>query len=76
MPKRVHVVPHNNGWAARVEGNKRVSTVSVTKQDAFQAGREKAIQMKTELIIHGKNGKIQNSNSYGNDPHPPKDKKH
>jgi hypothetical protein len=29
-----------------------------------------------ELVINGKNGKIQDSDSYGNDPNPPKDQKH
>ncbi|MBO7345732.1 MAG: DUF2188 domain-containing protein, partial [Clostridia bacterium] len=29
----------------------------------------------SEMVIHGKDGKIQYSNSYGNDPCPPKDKK-
>ena len=38
--------------------------------------REKAKQEKSELISHGKDGKIQNPNSYGNDLNPPKDKKH
>jgi hypothetical protein len=37
--------------------------------------REKAKQEKSELIPHGKDGKIQNPNSYGKDPNPPKDKK-
>ncbi|WP_338587823.1 DUF2188 domain-containing protein [Paenibacillus sp. Y5S-9] len=27
---------------------------------------------KTELIIHGKDGKIQSKDSHGNDPYPPK----
>lgn len=38
--------------------------------------REKAKQEGAELIPHRKDGKIQNPNSYGNDPNPPKDKKH
>ena len=29
-----------------------------------------------ELIPHGMDGKIQNPNSYGNDPCPPRDTKH
>lgn len=29
-----------------------------------------------EMIPHGKNGQIQNPNSYGNDPCPPHDTKH
>lgn len=29
---------------------------------------------RTPVVIHGQNGRIQDSNSYGNDPNPPKDK--
>ena len=36
---------------------------------------EICINEHAESVIHGKDGKIQNSNSYGNDPCPPKDKK-
>ena len=39
------------------------------------AGRKTAISQKAEHIIHNKNGKIGARNSYGNDPHPPKDNK-
>jgi hypothetical protein len=28
------------------------------------------------LVIHGKDGKIQDKDSFGNDPNPPKDTKH
>ena len=42
----------------------------------MKAGRELAINQQAELIIHGVDGKIQNSNSYGNDPCPPRDTKH
>ncbi|WP_366055326.1 DUF2188 domain-containing protein [Gimesia sp.] len=33
-------------------------------------------QEKTELVIHRPNGQIRDSDSYANDPNPPKDKKH
>jgi hypothetical protein len=29
---------------------------------------------RAELVIHGKDGKIQDSDSYGKDPFPPRDK--
>jgi len=29
-----------------------------------------------EVVIHRKDGSIRDSDSYGNDPNPPKDKKH
>ena len=39
-------------------------------------GRELAKKEGLELIPHGIDGKIQNPNSYGNDPCPTKDTKH
>jgi len=35
--------------------------------------REMGRRDKVEVVEHGKDGKIQGSNSYGNDPNPPKD---
>ena len=32
--------------------------------------------MHSELVIHGINGKIRDKDSYGNDPHPPHDRKY
>ena len=36
--------------------------------------RNQAIKEGRELIPHGKDGRIQNPSSHGNDPCPPKDK--
>lgn len=74
MAKKIHVVPHKDGWAAKREGNDRVSKIFENKSAAVNYGRKTAKQNKTELIIHKKDGKIQDSDSYGNDPNPPKDK--
>ena len=46
-----------------------------TKQEAQNAGKLLAQSNHCEHIIHGLNGRIQNKNSYGNDPFPPRDKK-
>ena len=74
--KTIHVVPHENGWATRISGSARVGSVSSTQRDAIQRGRAQAIRQHTELVIHGRDGKIRDSDSYGNDPYPPKDSKH
>ena len=37
-----------------------------------RAAREIAINQKSEVFIHGENGRIRERNSYGNDPFPPK----
>jgi hypothetical protein len=77
MPKKdYHVVPHAEGWAVRREGAQRATSVHETQADAIAAGRQHAQQQQTELVIHRPNGQIRDSDSYGNDPLPPRDRKH
>ena len=73
---RVHITKHKNGWQAKSEGSSRASSVAPTQKEAIDRGREIARNQKTELVIHGRDGRIRDSDSYGNDPCPPKDKKH
>ena len=73
---RIHVVPHEEGWAVKKDNAERASKITETKKAAEDAARKQAKEEKTELVIHGKDGKIQDSDSYGNDPNPPKDTKH
>lgn len=75
MGKNQHVVPHPKGWAVKGEGNSRATSVHQLKTEAVQAGREIAIKQKSENVIHGRNGRIQDKDSYGNDPCPPRDRK-
>ncbi len=58
------------------EGGQRASSVHDTKKEALDAGRSLAQEAKVELVIHRGDGVIQNSNSFGKDPNPPKDQKH
>ena len=74
--KDYHVVPQGEGWALKREGAQRASSLHSTQADAIAAGKELAKQQQTELVIHRPNGQIRDSDSYGNDPVPPKDKKH
>lgn len=71
-----HVVPHGEGWAVRREGAERVSSQHGTQGDAIERGRELAQESGGELRTHRRDGTIRDSDSYGNDPNPPKDKKH
>lgn len=74
MAKRnQHVVPLGNGWAVKGEGNSKFTAITETKRDATTIARDIAKNNKSELIIHGKDGKIQAKDSYGNDPFPPRD---
>ena len=74
--KKYHVVPSGDDWAVKREGSQRASSLHSTQADAIAAGTELARTNKTELVIHRPNGKIRDSDSYGNDPNPPKDTKH
>lgn len=76
MPrKEYHVVPHENGWAVKKSNASKSSACTSTKADAENKAKELSRKSGSEMVVHGKNGKIQYSNSYGNDPCPPKDKK-
>ena len=68
----VHTVRRGDGWANRRERSDRVSKIFATKKEAQQAGRSTARREGTEHLIHNRDGKIGEPNSYGNDPHPPK----
>lgn len=63
----VHVVFNETVWNVKRPGGE-ILFESATKQDAVDHATSLAKELKAELIIHGKNGKIQNRNSYGNDP--------
>ena len=77
MPtKSVHVVPRGDGWAVTRPGAERASSLHDTQRSAIDAGRGTARRDHTELVIHGADGRIRDSDSFGNDPHPPHDKRH
>lgn len=72
MSKNQHVVPYKDKWAVRGEGNSRRTKVTQTQGEATQVTRKISQNQKSELLIHGQNGRIRAKNSYGNDAYPPK----
>ena len=70
--KNQHVVPHPSGWAVKGAGNSRASSIHGTQRGAIAAARETAIRQRSEMLIHGENGRIRERNTYGDDPFPPK----
>lgn len=70
--KGQHVVPNGGKWSVRKAGSSRATSTHSTQADAIQAAREIAKNQKTELYIHGVDGRIRERNSYGSDPFPPK----
>lgn len=74
--KQHHIVPNpEGGWDIKKPGSERSSGHFDRKDDAVDRGREISRNQGTELVIHNTDGKISRSDSHGNDPCPPKDKK-
>jgi hypothetical protein len=77
MSKRgqgVHTVPSARRRWKNVAFGRTVSTHWL-KRNAVRVGRAIAIVRKAEHVIHGWDGRIQEKNSYGNDPFPPRDER-
>ncbi|MBA4192686.1 MAG: hypothetical protein C0467_32365 [Planctomycetaceae bacterium] len=73
MSKRnQHVVPHSDGWAVRPAGGSRASSVHDTQRKAIDRAREISRNQGTELLIHGRDGRIRDKDSHGHDSFPPK----
>lgn len=73
MRKNQHVTPHpSGGWQVKGSGNSKATKRTSTQAEAVKIARSIAINQKSELLIHGENGRIREKNSYGNDPFPPK----
>lgn len=71
----VWTVRHGNAWQVKRVGADKASSTHDTQAAANKVARQIAINNGCEHIIQGKDGKIVNRNSYGNDPCPPKDTK-
>lgn len=71
MGKNQHVVPADDQWGVRGEGNTRLTSRHATQGEAEHAAREIARHERSEVVIHRPDGRIRDRNSYGRDPFPP-----
>lgn len=69
-------MPNGKDWAVKGAGNERRTAIVNTQAEAIKIAREIAINQKSEVVIHRPDGRIRDKDSYGNDPMPPRDKKH
>lgn len=76
MTKNIHIVPKGVRWAVKQEGRDKALSTHRTQELARQTAVPLAKEKKSEVVIHGRDGKIRDKDSYGNDPCPPRDKKH
>lgn len=66
--KGQHVVPNGGKWSVRKAGSSRVTGTYTTQGEAIREARKIAKNQSTELYIHGRDGRIRERDSYGNDP--------
>jgi hypothetical protein len=62
--KSQHVIPVGNGWAVKGEGSSRFTVITDNKREAVNYAKNIARNNSSELIVHGKDGKISKRNSY------------
>ena len=73
MGKNQHVTLRPDGdWQVIGEGNSKATAVTNTQKQAISIAREIAQNQKSELVIHGENGRIRQKDSHGNDKFPPR----
>lgn len=71
----IHVIPlADGGWGFKRENSTHIIGRYETKTEAMLFARAFSKAIGAELIPHGLDGKIQNPDSHGNDPCPPRDK--
>ena len=68
-----HVVPNGKNWQVKAEKATKATKNFNTQKAAIAYAKDSAKNQKSELVIHGKDGKIRDKDSYGNDPCPPRD---
>ncbi|MCA1010232.1 DUF2188 domain-containing protein [Halobacillus halophilus] len=64
LDKGEHVVPHEDGWAVQAEDAKKPSNVYEKKEEAVSRAKEVAENKGTQVIIHKKDGSIQERKDY------------
>ncbi len=59
-----HVVPNENGWAVRREGNKRITSKHRRQDTAIRKAKRLARKHKADVIIHRQDGTIRDRINY------------
>lgn len=59
-----HVVPHEDGWAVKREGNKKYTSVHRKQSTAINKAKVIAKRYDSDVIIHGSDGAIRDRMSF------------
>jgi exo-beta-1,3-glucanase (GH17 family) len=62
--KNQHVVPHEEGWAIKGEGNEKYTAIYDIQEDAIRRAKTIAKSYKSDVIIHRTDGTIRDRVSY------------
>jgi hypothetical protein len=62
---RIHIVPHENGWAVKREGKSDAESVHPTQKEAIEAGRDLAQKSEADLVVHRTDGTFRKVYSIG-----------
>ncbi len=68
--KIIHIFINDQGWVVKRLKDSRARIFS-NKTEALEHARNEAEANETEVIMHGKDGRILERQSYGQDPYPP-----
>lgn len=60
----IHVIHLNDGWIVRKEGTYQPTSVHRTQKDAVAVARKIAREKNTQLVIHGRNGRVRECINY------------
>jgi hypothetical protein len=68
----IHVIPHNGSWAVKEEGKNRITSIYDTQHEAEEAARNSARSLNGQLVIHSRDGRVRDRDSFSSNPKPPK----
>jgi hypothetical protein len=77
--RSVHVVPSPTApgkFVNKLEGSVKPISRPTTQAKSIQKAIPIAKRNQSEVVIHGRDGRVRESDSYGKDPVPPRDRKH
>ena len=68
MGKNQHVLAHDDRWAVKEEGGRTPVATFRTQGQAWERAKAIARRERSEAVLHGKDGRIRERNTYGADP--------
>lgn len=72
MPSNLHVVQNGKMWEVKAEKVSLPISRHYNQSNAIEQATSVAREKHVEVLIHGRDGRIRERNSFGNDPFPPR----